>query len=129
MTGQRGFDFLGSPGGITQSFANVGFFQVWISLEDFSKRVAAGDQADKRADRHAQAADARLAAHELGIERDAGELGHSVTGLQKLGFQDCSRNAGLVSLPRINLLITRISAFEIPNRNAKETATGVGLPP
>ena len=67
---------LCAPRRITQRFKNIVPLDVRIVREKLVDGTARADLANNHPDRYAHAANARLAAHNGGILRDASKVGH-----------------------------------------------------
>jgi hypothetical protein len=69
---------LGQTGGEREGFPNILLFEIREVGEQFGDSSAGGKRLDDHPDRYAHATDARLAAHDCGIEGYATELLHRV---------------------------------------------------
>jgi hypothetical protein len=69
---------LRAPCRITQRFKNIVSLDVRIVRKKLVDGTARADLANNHPDRYAHSANARLAAHDGGISRDASKVGHVI---------------------------------------------------
>ena len=85
-------------GVVTESFANIRLFDIREIGKQLFDGAAGRQRLDNHADGYAHATDAWLAAHDLGIHRNAVELLHVVMTAQVC--HDVSEDARFQSVPR-----------------------------